>query len=250
MIALRNVRAEVDGGKEVLSSLSLDLEKGQVLGVYGPNGSGKSTLLRAIAGVSKGRTVNGEIRVNDVEIVPALLARDRVRKIVYLGSDFETPFELKVRELFELGAEVMGRSHGDQSEVIERLALNEFLNRDFRSLSDGEKQFTMFARALIQKPEVLIFDETFSKLDLDKLILVAKTIRAYAASGLTVIIASHDLNFLTESADELLFLKLGKKVAAGSVSDTLTAATLETLYPELALHVVVSPETGRYKVLY
>jgi iron complex transport system ATP-binding protein len=250
MISLRRVRAEVPGGKEVLSDLDLDLNQGLVLGVYGPNGSGKSTLLRAISGVSQGRILSGEIRVGQIEISTQLLARDRVRTIVYLGSDFDAPFELTVRELFDLGAEVMNRTQGDQSEVIERLGISSFLSRDFRSLSDGEKQFMMFARMLIQRPEVLVFDESFSKLDLDKLVLVAKTIRAYAATGLTVFVASHDLNFLTESADELLFLKAGKKVAFGAVSETLNLQTLETLFPELALHVVVSPETGRYKILY
>ena len=173
-----------------------------------------------------------------------------MKQVVYLGSDFDAPFELAVRELFELGAEVMNRTQGDQSEVVERLGIGAFLDRDFRSLSDGEKQLMMFARMLIQRPEVLIFDESFSKLDLDKLILVAKAIRHEVANGLTVLIASHDLNFLTESADELLFLKSGKEVARGSVTEALTVGTLEVLYPELALHVVVSPETGRFKVLY
>jgi iron complex transport system ATP-binding protein len=250
MISLRNLKADVASGQEVLAPLSLDLERGRVLGVYGPNGSGKSTLLRAIAGVSKGRTISGEVRIGQVEINAALTAKDRVKQVLYLGSDFEAPFELSVRELFELGAEVMGRTQGEQSEIVERLGLTAFLTRDFRSLSDGEKQLMMFARVLIQRPEVIIFDESFSKLDLDKLILVAKTIRAQCALGLTVIVASHDLNFLTEGADELLFLKAGKKVAGGSVVDSLNVGTLEVLYPELALHVVVSPETGRFKVLY
>jgi iron complex transport system ATP-binding protein len=170
--------------------------------------------------------------------------------VLYLGSDFDTPFELTVRELLDLGAEVMNRTRSEVSAVIEALSLLPFLNRSFRSLSDGEKQLMMFARVLIQRPDVIIFDESFSKLDIDKLVQIAKVLRTECARGLTVIIASHDLNFLTECADELFFLKNGKKIAAGIPAEALTGTTLETLYPDLALHVVISPETGRFKVLY
>jgi iron complex transport system ATP-binding protein len=235
---------------EILSPVSFEVASGQVLGVYGPNGSGKSTLLRAMSGVSLGRTLSGDVSIAQVQIDENLSVRERVSRVLYLGSDFRTPFELTVRDLFELGAEVMNRSHGEISSVVESLGISAFLNRHFNSLSDGEKQLMMFARVLIQKPQVLIFDESFSKLDLDRLVQVAKTLRAECANGLTAVIASHDLNFLTECADSLLFLKNGKKIAEGIPSESLNRVTLEMLYPDLALHVVVSPETGRFKILY
>jgi iron complex transport system ATP-binding protein len=250
LISTTALAAFAPSGKPILEAIDLNLAKGQTLGVYGPNGSGKSTLLRALAGVSRGRRLQGEVRIDGVTVDQNLEAMERARRVLYFGSDFIAPFELEVRELFDLGAEVMNRTHGEVSEVVERLGLKTFLSRDFKTLSDCEKQLMMFARALIQKPEVLVFDESFSKLDLDKLILVGKTIRWYSAKGSTIIVASHDLNFLTETADEFLFLNAGKKVAFGNVSLVLNSTTMELLYPELALHVVVSPETGRLKILY
>ena len=219
MISVSNLSASVTSGKEVLSSISLEIETGSALGVYGPNGSGKSTLLRAIAGTARDRTLHGEVRVENTLIDAALSAKERVKRVLYLGSDFHTPFELKVQELFELGAHVSHQPLGKIAEVIETLQIRNFLERSFESLSDGEKQLMMFARALIQGSKLLIFDETFSKLDLDKLILVAKVLRSACAKGTTAIIASHDINFLTECADEFLFLKAGKKIAGGKVSE-------------------------------
>jgi iron complex transport system ATP-binding protein len=249
MIRVQSLTATTLDGQELLSDINLNLAQGQTLGVYGPNGSGKSTLLRAISGVSRARNLLGLVQVAE-NSVDSFTAIERAHKIIYLGSDFNSPFELKVRELFELGAQVLNRPQGNISEVVEYLSIQNFLNRDFNSLSDGEKQLMMFARALIQRPEVIVFDESFSKLDLDKLILVAKAVRHYSALGLTTIIASHDLNFLSESADEFLFLKSGKKIASGNVTQVLNETNLELLYPGLSLHVVVSPDTGRFKILY
>lgn len=250
MIRVENLTVKTATGKELISAVSFEIPKGQTLALYGPNGSGKSTLLRAMAGLSSHHEMMGEVTAQGVRVGEALTPAERVKRVVYFGSDFRAPFALEVKELFELGAEVMGRTQGEILEVVERLNLSLFLTRDFRTLSDGEKQLVMFARALIQKPEILIFDETFSKLDLDKLILVAKTVRHYSALGTTFVVASHDLNFLTETADDFLFLKKGQSVASGHVSRVLNLTTLATLYPDLALHVVVSPETGRHKVLY
>jgi len=250
MIKVTSLTVQTAESRELVSSVSLVLDQGKTLGVYGPNGSGKSTLLRALAGVSRVRSLQGEVWINHLRITPGMDARERVRQVIYLGSDFETPFELKVHELLEFGARVENRSPSEIAEVVERLRIEQFLNRDFKSLSDGEKQLMMFARALIQRPRVIIFDESFSKLDLDKLILVAKTLRSHVARGYCVVVASHDLNFITEFADMLLFLKSGKKIAGGSVSHAFNRATLEELYPEVALQIVTSPETGRMKVLY
>ena len=134
--------------------------------------------------------------------------------------------------------------------VVEILKIIDFLPRFFKTLSDGEKQLMMFARALIQSSKVIVLDETFSKLDLDKLILVGKILREYTKHGIVFLVASHDLNFLSEISDELLFLKNGKFLGKGTVEEMLVPAKLDELYPDISLQVVTSPETGKWKILY
>ena len=108
----------------------------------------------------------------------------------------------------------------------------------------------MFARALVQAPKVLILDETFSKLDLDRLISVTKIIHAWTACGMTFLISSHDLNFLSEISDQMVFLKKGRIIAGGPVESVLNESNLRELFTRVAPHVVTSPETGKRKILY
>lgn len=259
MIGVDALSVSLDDGKKLLGPVSFQLKQAQVLGLYGPNGSGKSTLLKLMAGMELDHQVGGHVLMDERPFPGTLNSLEKVKQVLYLGSDFRAPFDLTVRELFEMGAmvgsndlfAVVGSSERHRiAEITERLKLSAFLSRFFRTLSDGEKQLVMFARALIQGTKLLILDESFSKLDLDKLILVAKTVREQAQSGMTFLIASHDLNFLTEVSDELLFLKQGAMLGKGAVSEMLIPARLDELYPDLSLQVVKSPETGKYKILY
>ena len=250
MIAIRDFSAQAKNGKALVSHISFDLAQGQVLGVYGPNGAGKSTLLRGLSGVAQDRSVQGEVVLGKKSLTQLKNPLERVHQVLYLGSDFHAPFDLTVRELFEMGADTGLQGHGRISEVVESCKLGLFLERQFRSLSDGEKQLAMFARVLIQRPLIAVLDESFSKLDLDKLILVTRMMRQATAQGMTFVIAAHDLNFLSEVSDELLFLKNGVSLGFGPVMSVLNSAMLESLYPDVALQVVRSPETGKFKVLY
>ena len=250
MISVRDFSARVKSGKVLVSQISFDLAQGQVLGVYGPNGAGKSTLLRGISGVAQDRALQGEVILGQKLLSNLKNPVERVHQVLYLGSDFQAPFDLTVRELFQMGADTGLKNQGRISEVVESCKLENFLERQFRSLSDGEKQLVMFSRVLIQGPLIVVLDESFSKLDLDKLILVTRMIRQSTALGMTFVIAAHDLNFLSEVSDELLFLKNGLSLGFGPVMNILTASMLESLYPDVALQVVRSPETGKFKVLY
>ena len=251
MIQVRNLSITTTSDQRILTELNVQLSSGRVLGIYGPNGSGKSSALKAISGIKHGHEIKGEIQFEGVPLELLQNPKERVKRVLYLGSDFYSSFDLSVRELFELGLQARGSlSRNPMSEVVEVLGITHFLARDFRTLSDGEKQFMMFARALIQAPKVLILDETFSKLDLDRLIQVTRIIRKWKDLGMTFLITSHDLNFLSEVSDELMFLKAGKVLGLGPVNEMLTPARLTDLYPDVSLQVVTSPETGRWKILY
>ncbi len=118
------------------------------------------------------------------------------------------------------------------------------------TLSDGEKQWVMFARALIQNPQVLILDESFSKLDLDRLLLAIKILKRQTEQGMTVVIAAHDINFVSEVSDIVILMKNGKILKIGETHEVLTPFYLEQLFPSLPLQVVKSPNTGKERVIY
>ncbi len=248
-------KLEVSTGDEnlrrLLNPVSIDFSMGEVLGIYGPNGSGKSTFLRALSGGNYGLKVSGEIWIDQFAITQSVRADARASVVVYLGSDFHSPFSLTVRDLLEMGNGFSATpSHSRISEVIEALKINEFMPRVLNTLSDGERQLVMFARCLIQFPKVLILDETFSKLDLDRLMLVGRVMRQWCERGMTFLVASHDLNFLSEVSDQMMLLKKGELLAMAQVHEVMTPHFLGELYPGVPLQVVRSPESGKLKILY
>lgn len=167
MIRVSGLSVEVSG-RNLLSEVGFEVGTGAAIGVYGPNGAGKSTLLKVLAGTLP-LDHSGKVEIDGMEIAPSLDPAVRCKKVLRLGSDFHSSFGVRVFELFELASRV-GAGKGPVREVSEELGLGELWSRDFRTLSDGEKQWVMFGRALVQDPRVLILDETFSKLDLDRLV--------------------------------------------------------------------------------
>jgi iron complex transport system ATP-binding protein len=259
MIRVSALEVKSSLGATLLASSDLDLAKGSVLGVYGPNGSGKSTLLRAVAGESTGALRSGEVLLDGIPLELLGNPSERIKRVIYLGSDFRSPFDLTVRDLFEIGVESLkarfwpGLSSSERdrmSSVIETLDLLPFVSRTFQTLSDGEKQMVMFGRALIQAPRILVLDETFSKLDLDRLMTVTGILRSWSECGMTFLISSHDLNFLSEISDQMVFLKQGRIIAGGPVDSVMNEANLRELFNRVSPHVVKSPESGKRKILY
>jgi iron complex transport system ATP-binding protein len=234
MIRVEDLSVSVSD-RVLISGVRFEVETGTVLGVYGPNGAGKSTLLRALSG-APGLDRSGRVLIDGSEISSALDPAERARKILRMGSDFHSPFGVRVEELFDLAARSGGKSELI-SEVVDRLGLARVMRAEFGLLSDGEKQWAMFGRALVQDPGVLILDETFSKLDLDRLALAGKLIRQRVATGKVVLVTSHELNRLASWSDRLLFLDAGKLIAEGPVGEVFTTGNLRKMYPDSGLEV-------------
>jgi iron complex transport system ATP-binding protein len=254
MISVKGLRIDSTDFR-VLDGIDLELPAGRVLGVYGPNGSGKSSLLRALSGESR-LSLEGVVRIDGVVMDSDLDPAERCRKVLRLGSEFHSPFGVRVRELYELalearrGPEPGTRIHERMVAVAESLGVLDLLSRDFETLSDGQKQWVMFGRGLLQEPAVLLLDETFSKLDLDRLIRARDLIREQAGLGTTFVIVSHDLHFLTSASDELLLLRSGRILARGPARELLSTEVLGELYPGTSLRVLTDPLTGERRIVY
>lgn len=250
MISLRKLLVKAANGKILVRETSMEIDGARVIGVYGPNGSGKTSLLKAISCRFDHQT-SGECWIDGKPLfLPTAKASLKARKILYLGSDFQTSFQISVREVLEMGKHANPESLESVIEVSERFDLTSFLNRKFDELSDGEKQRVMIARGVIQSPKWLVLDETFSKIDLDRAFVIANLLKDKVGKGMGLIIASHDLNLLSELADELWLMKDGKMVADGPIETVLTSDSLGLLYPNRMVHVVRSPDTGKKKVIY
>lgn len=251
MISVSNLQIKSSTGKVLFQNSTFEIKSGSVVGIYGPNGSGKSTLLKALAGGSTNQVVTGENIIENVNIFNKdLNVKDKVKKILYLGSDFLTSFQISVRELLDIAKEVNLDSKENALEIAERFSIRPLLSRSFNELSDGEKQRVMLARGVIQAPHWLVLDETFSKVDLDHSFHLTSELKEITKKGRGIILASHDLNLISEFVDELWLIKDGKIVASGPLEEILTTENLRLLYPNRLVQVVRSSDNGKKKVLY
>ncbi|HRD45888.1 MAG TPA: ABC transporter ATP-binding protein [Caulobacter sp.] len=212
----------VDVGKtfgtvKALDAFSLQIPKGGVYGILGPNGAGKSTLFRIVLGLV--RPTQGETRLLGAK------AGD-ISALRRIGAVIETPRFLPwltARDTLRTLALESGEKAPDIDAWLSRVGLTEAADRKVHGFSVGMKQRLALAAALLTKPEVLILDEPTSGMDPAGILEIRGLIRELAdKDGVTVILASHQLDEVQRVCDRVAFLDRGKLVREGAVSD-LTA---------------------------
>lgn len=229
-----DVRVALPGGTMAVDGVSLHVPAGGWLAVLGPNGAGKSTLLRALAGLIPYQ--------GTVTFEPGPAGRGRrelARILAYLPQRPVLPPELSVRDYVLLGRTpylgylgVPGAGDRELVEaVLERLELVALAGRRLGTLSGGERQRAALARALAQRPRVLLLDEPTTALDLghqQQVLELVDTLRC--EDGLTVVSTLHDLTAAAQYAEHLVLLDRGRTAAAGVPAEVLTAERIEAVY--------------------
>lgn len=225
---LRIEQASVSlGGREVLDTISADLEPGRITAILGPNGAGKSSLIKAMAGliIPWGGTVT-----LDGRDVTRIEPRERARLIGYLPQDGAAAWNISVAELVALGrlphrSPFTGASAEDDAAVTHALAATEttdLANRAVNELSGGERARVLLARVLTGEPRWLLADEPLASLDPAHQFDILDRLRGVAQAGAGVVIVLHDLGHAASVADDVLLLKEGQVAAFGPVAQVLT----------------------------
>jgi iron complex transport system ATP-binding protein len=250
VIALRDVSVRL-GGATVVEGVSADVGGGEWIALIGPNGAGKTTVLRAVSGLvaHAGSIVVGGLRVG------AAGRRELARTIALVPQLPQRPAELTVAEYVLLGrtphiAYLATESRTDRlaaERALDRLGLRPFAGRLLGSLSGGELQRVVLARALAQEAPVLLLDEPTSALDLGRQQQVLELVdRLRREDGLTVVSAMHDLSLAGQYADRLVLLDRGRIVADGGPGDVLSPESIARYY---GAHVHVVHDGGAVFVL-
>ncbi|HEY7729664.1 MAG TPA: ABC transporter ATP-binding protein [Gaiellaceae bacterium] len=233
-LALEGVSVRL-GGKPVVEEITVDVAPGEWTVVIGPNGAGKTTLLRALAGLV---SHDGAIRLHGRRLSD-LHRRELARLVAVVPQDPATPPWLTVAEYVLLGRTpyigfLAQESHGDvaaATRALERLDLLSYADRQLGTLSGGEKQRAVVARALAQEASVILLDEPTSALDIghqQQALELLDWLRGEA--GLTLVAAMHDLTVAGQYADRVLLLDAGRLVADGSPADVFTEERLSRHY--------------------
>ncbi|HET7703033.1 MAG TPA: ABC transporter ATP-binding protein [Candidatus Limnocylindrales bacterium] len=200
-------------GRAVLTDVSFDVRRGEILALLGPNGAGKTTTVEIVEGYR--RPERGDVRVLGVD--PARAGRDhRARVGLMLQGGGGVDPRLTPREVLELHA----RFHADPQDPAELLRLvgldGPAARTRYRRLSGGERQRAGLALALVGRPELAILDEPTAGMDVEARAATRDLLAALRADGVTILLTSHDLGDVERLADRIVILDRGRIVAVGA----------------------------------
>nr|WP_272904893.1 heme ABC transporter ATP-binding protein [Halobacterium sp. TGN-42-S1] len=234
-------------GTQILSDVSATVSDGRLVGVVGPNGAGKSTLLRAMNGVVEPCAGTVLVDGDDVHELPSKAAS---RRIATVPQDTHVSFEFTVRQTVEMGRHPhqprFGRDDDPEAvdRAMERAEVSQFADREVTSLSGGETQRVLLARALAQDTPVLLLDEPTASLDVNHQIRTLELVRGLADSDDRAVVAAiHDLDLAARYCDELVLVADGEVVDAGSPRSVLTPEAVRNAF-DARVAVGTDPATG------
>jgi polar amino acid transport system ATP-binding protein len=219
------------GTNSVLNGIDLDIAEGTVVSLIGPSGSGKSTLLRCINLLEP--IDDGEIFLDDIDIsIPGFDANPVRRRIGMVFQNFNLFPHMSVQDNITLSPirtlgvnKTVARARA--SELLERFGLADKYNAFPDQLSGGQQQRVAIVRALAIEPEVLLLDEITSSLDPELVGEVLDVVRELKTSGMTLVLATHEMGFARDISDLVCVLDGGHIIEQGAPSQVFSAPTSE-----------------------
>jgi polar amino acid transport system ATP-binding protein len=219
------------GDNEVLRGIDLEIGQGEVVCVIGPSGSGKSTLLRCVNLLEA--PTRGTVTVDGVELTDPECDLDAVRRrIGMVFQQFNLFPHLSVLGNVTIAQRKVLRRPAKEAEKVARddlvrVGLADKIDAYPAQLSGGQQQRVAIARALAMQPEVMLFDEPTSALDPEMVDEVLAVIRDVAASGMTLVVVTHEMRFAADVADRVVFMDDGRIVEEGPPTTVFTRPTHE-----------------------
>jgi iron complex transport system ATP-binding protein len=232
--------------QHIVDSVTLSAADGEFVGLLGPNGSGKSSLLRTIYRLIKPQA--GAILLDD-DNVWQLSAREVARRMAVVTQEHTGDFDFSVFEMVLMGRNPhKGMFDRDTDtdfqlvqEALHRVDMASFAQRSFLTLSGGEKQRVLIARALVQQARFLVLDEPTNHLDIHYQLSILELVRQVRV---TTIAALHDLNLAAYYCDRLYVLKQGQVVESGTPEQVLRPDLIREVYG-VGAEIRIHPLTGK-----
>ena len=232
-------------GRRIVSDISIAVPDGQFVGLLGPNGSGKSTILKTIYRVH--RPAAGRVLLDGADLL-AMKPRDAARRVAVVAQESVSEFDFTAAEIVMIGRlpnqQAFSRDTDEDRRVVadsmERVGCSHLAGRGFNTLSGGEKQLVLIARALAQGADHLILDEPTNHLDIRYQMGILELV---VGLGATVLAALHDLSLAALFCQTVHLLADGRLVAGGPPGTVITPAAIRAAYGADVL-VIEHPETG------
>ncbi len=233
ILDINNIHFSYRRGVEVLKGVSFSLLKGESLTLFGPNGSGKSTLIKIILGFIK--PDEGSVKFEGREILK-LKSRERARILSYVPQRPNLTFPLTVFNYVLLGRTPYINGFVRKSDYdkvlywMDRVGILHLKDRDFLSLSEGEKQLALLSRVLSQETPIILLDEPLSHLDLRFRTRILKILLEVKGEGKSMISVFHHLSSVKLLSDRVIFLKNGRILKEGVKEEVITPENINLLF--------------------
>jgi iron complex transport system ATP-binding protein len=230
-LEVQNICWSVDDRK-IIDRVLLDVRPGEFVGLLGPNGSGKSTLLRTIYRVLK---PDAGLVALDGDNVWKLSPREAAQRTAVVAQERSSDFDFTVFEMVMLGRnphkKLFDQDSREDFQLVEsalrQVNMLHFAKRDFRTLSGGEKQRVLVARALAQQASFLVLDEPTNHLDIRYQLEILALVKGLKT---TTLAALHDLNLAAQYCDRIFMLQDGRVIASGVPEVVLQPEIIRTVY--------------------
>lgn len=216
-------------GQMILNNLSLEIQKGEVVALIGSSGAGKSTFLRSLNYLEQ--PDSGTITIDDFTVDFSKISKEEIltlrRKLAMVFQQFNLFNRRTALDNVKEGLLVVKKFSDREAanlakEELAKVSLSDRENHYPHHLSGGQKQRVALARALAMKPDVLLLDEPTSALDPELVGEVEKSISDAAKAGQTMILVSHDMSFVSQVADKVLFLDKGHIIEMGTPEEIMS----------------------------
>ncbi|WP_186725927.1 amino acid ABC transporter ATP-binding protein [Rummeliibacillus sp. SL167] len=222
MLEIRDLQ-KCFGKQQILKNMNLTISKGEVISLIGPSGSGKSTFLRCINYLEKPN--KGHFTIGDVSFDAETVKKENIsymrKNTAMVFQQFNLFKEKTARENIELGLIKVHKKTKEEARTIsenllKKVGLEHRKNYYPSQLSGGQQQRVAIARAVALNPQIILFDEPTSALDPEMVGMVLDVIRQFAEDGQTMIIVSHEMNFVKEVSDRIIFMSEGTIIEEGT----------------------------------
>lgn len=250
MIKLSNITKFYEK-KEVIKNLSLTIETGKITALVGENGAGKSTVLSMIARFMKAS--QGEI-ILDGKAITSIKDLEMAKKMAVLKQMNTTNVKLTIRELVELGrfphskGRLKKEDHEKVDEALEYLTLHNIQHQCLNEVSGGQRQRAFIAMVVAQDTDYILLDEPLNNLDMRNSVNIMKILRKLVDElGKTIVMVIHDINFASAYSDNMVALKDGQLIHAGTVDELMTDSCLKQIF---GMHCNVQDVCGEKVCVY
>lgn len=221
--------------KEIVKNINVEISEGEIAVLIGPNGAGKTTLLKTVSGLIK--PLNGDVFLND-KALKDISYSERAKMLAAVLTE-KTNVDYTCEEMVAIGRYPYTNSYGllsneDKEIVREAMIVTDTIDiaeRSFLKISDGQKQRVLLARAICQRPRLLILDEPTSFLDVKYKMEFLKTLKSLSQSmGFSVLMSLHELDMAKQIADKLICIKEDRIDRIGSAEEIFDGGYIKALF--------------------